>query len=492
MDIAIVSPSPKPFAVGGIEKLMLGLYSKIDEITDHRVELFKIPTQENDFWNLLDSYENFYRLDLSHFDMVITCKYPAWMLQHKNHVIYMAHHLRGLFDTYHFLKMPEKVKKTPFDKVNTLLSYTEEPDNLLKPLDHFFEMLHELKENQYNYPQDIFAFPSPIIRKIVHFLDKWALHPSRIARYTSISQTVAKRKDYFPESVNVDVIYPPTSLTQLHEGQYKYFLVVGRLDGPKRVSLIIEAMKHVNSDVELLIAGSGPEESNLRNVASGDRRIKFIGYINNQKLVDLYKDALAVIYVPYDEDYGLVTIEAMHCGKPVITCKDSGGTTEFVIHEQTGLLADSTPASLGKQMNILANDTDLAKKMGVLAKEQVASINWDNCIQNLLQVSTNDKSKNTIKSRKKITVLSTYPVFPRKHGGQLRIYNLYKNLDSNYDVTIVSLTKDSNGYRLNRGHFNEICIPMSQKHVEAEWELEKQIGIPVTDVAMRRIIPSYS
>ncbi|UUZ83052.1 hypothetical protein LJK88_03565 [Paenibacillus sp. P26] len=81
MDIAIVSPSPKPFAVGGIEKLMLGLYSKIDEITDHRVELFKIPTQENDFWNLLDSYENFYRLDLSHFDMVITCKYPAWMLQ---------------------------------------------------------------------------------------------------------------------------------------------------------------------------------------------------------------------------------------------------------------------------------------------------------------------------------------------------------------------------------------------------------------------------
>lgn len=486
MDIAIVSPSPKPFAVGGIEKLMLGLYSKIDEMTNHRVELFKIPTMENDFWSLLQSYETFYHLDLDHFDLIITCKYPAWMVQHKNHIVYMAHHLRGLFDTYHFLNMPEVFKKTPYEKINDLIDYIDDSSSLLKDLNYFFEMIKRIKIEQHKYPQEYFAFPGPFIRKIIHFLDRWALHPSRISRYTAISRTVAKRKDYFPENEAVDVIYPPTSLKNMREGNYKYFLVVGRLDGPKRVQLVIEAMKHVKADVDLLIAGSGPEETKLKELAKFDQRIKFIGYINNKQLVDLYADALAVIYVPYDEDYGLVTIEAMHCRKPVITCIDSGGTNEFVIHEETGLIADNNARSLGKQMDILANAPDYAEKLGAAAKKFVSEITWDHCIQKLL-ANPISKDRMTVpqRNRRKMVVLSTYPVFPRKHGGQLRIFNLYKNIDHEFDITILSFTKEGQGYHKVEGSFQEICIPMSQKHIEKEWEIEKEIGIPVTDVAMQ-------
>jgi glycosyltransferase involved in cell wall biosynthesis len=488
MDIAIVSPSPKPFAVGGIEKLMLGLYGKIDEITNHRVELFKVPTQENDFWSLLQSYEAFYKLDLSHFDMVITCKYPAWMVQHRNHVVYMAHHLRGLFDTYHFLNMPEKTARTTQPIINRVLEYVRDKGNVHNNVEVLFNLLNELRVNQSQIPNEYFAFPGPFIREIVHFLDEWALHPSRITRYTSISETVKKRKDYFPQGADVEVIYPPTSLQNLSEGDYNYFLVVGRLDGPKRVALIVEAMKHVNNpNVRLLIAGSGPEENNLKSMAAGDNRIEFIGYINNQKLVDLYTDARAIIYIPYDEDYGLVTIEAMQCRKPVITCKDSGGTTEFVLHEKTGLIAESNSKSLAKQIELLANDQALAEKLGTNAQHLVSQITWEHCVKALIQtpVATINNHVNTTKKR--MIVLSTYPVFPRKHGGQLRIFNLYKNLTDMYDVTIISLTKESQGFERSIGDLKEICVPMSQKHIEKEWEIEKDIGIPITDIAMYQL-----
>jgi glycosyltransferase involved in cell wall biosynthesis len=488
MDIAIVSPSPKPFAVGGIEKLMLGLYGKIDESTNHRVELFKIPTLENDFWSLINSYENFNKLDLDHFDMVITCKYPAWMVNHKNHVVYMAHHLRGLFDTYHFMKLPGKLGNTPYPSINNILQYVRHNSNLNSDLDGLFESLKQLNQSQSQYPKEYFTFPGPFIREIVHFLDAWALHPNRISRYTSISETVKARKDYFPDGVNVDVIYPPTALKGLSEGEYNYFLVVGRLDGPKRVDMIVEAMKHINNpNIKLLIAGSGPEENRLKAMSFGDERIQFLGYINSQVLIDLYRDALAVIYIPYDEDYGLVTIEAMQCRKPVITCKDSGGTTEFVNHNKTGLVADNNSNSLAKQIETLANDKAYAEELGTNAKEFVSHITWDYCVSKLLNNPEIITSKRSEKNKEKIIVLSTYPVFPRKHGGQLRIFNLYKNLTAKYDITIISLTKEPKGYEKRINNLKEICIPMSQKHIEKEWEIERDIGIPITDIVMRQL-----
>lgn len=495
MDIAIVSPSPKPFAVGGIEKLMLGLYQQIDELTDHRVELFKIPTEENGFWELLKSYETFYNLNLDHFDMIITCKYPSWMVQHRNHTIYMAHHLRGLFDTYHFLNMPTEMKKTSHIEINKIIEYTQDPNNIHNDLDGFFKMIDLLYTNRENYSKDFFAFPGPFIRQIIHFLDKWALHPSRMKRYTSISKTVKDRNDYFPSNVNVEVIYPPTTLQGLQGGDYDYFLVVGRLDGAKRVELVIKAMSHIsNPNVNLLIAGSGPDESRLKQIALNDDRIKFIGYINNEKLKDLYSNALAVIYVPYDEDYGLVTIEAMHCGKPVISCKDSGGTTEFVIDGKTGLLANSDQLSLAEKMSMLVSNKSLAMTLGANARDSVRTINWNNCITSLLQDDLSSYVNFPSQIKKKITILSTYPVLPRKHGGQLRIFNIYKNLDQEYDITIVSLNNESKHYEKKVGNLTEISIPMSNTHLEKEWAIEREVGIPITDIVMHKLInlsPEY-
>ena len=108
MNIAIIGPSPIPFTMGGMEYLLRGLENNISELSNHKVELIKLPTKEDNFWNIIDSYRQFYKLNLDHFDMVISTKYPAWMVKHNNHICYMAHRLRGLYDTYHFTKLPLK------------------------------------------------------------------------------------------------------------------------------------------------------------------------------------------------------------------------------------------------------------------------------------------------------------------------------------------------------------------------------------------------
>ncbi|MDT3428093.1 glycosyltransferase involved in cell wall biosynthesis [Paenibacillus forsythiae] len=491
MNIAIISPSPKPFAVGGIEKLMLGLYYNIDKMTDHKVELFKIPTEENGFWPLINSYKAFYKLDLSHFDMVISCKYPAWMINHHNHIIYMAHHLRGLFDTYHFMNIPETMSKTKYVQINQIIDYASNKANLNSNIDSFFDMLDQLYKDKESYPETMFSFPGPFIRTIIHFLDKWAIHPARIKRYTSISNTVKNRKDYFPRAVNVEVIYPPTSLEGLESGAYEYFLIVGRLDGAKRVELIVKAMKLVeNPKAQLLIAGTGPDESRLKELAGDARNIKFLGYINNESLSALYKNALAVIYIPYDEDYGLATIEAMHCKKPVITCFDSGGTTEFVKHEITGLVAESNPESLSLQLERLIDNIPFAMELGQQGFETVKAITWSNMINSLLNTSKTAAVKLSPLSttpKQKMVILSTYPVFPKQHGGQLRIYNLYYNLKDEFEVTIVSFNDKGQYYRLDKEGFIEISIPKTQKHQDHEWEIEREVGIPITDIAMEKL-----
>ena len=122
MKIAVVGPSPIPYTIGGAENLMWGLCDQINQLTEHQAELIKVPVRENNFWNLIDSYYQFYKMDLSHFDMIITSKYPSWMVRHDNSVCWMMHTLRGLYDTYHLMNLPDMVDSEN-DEINWILDY---------------------------------------------------------------------------------------------------------------------------------------------------------------------------------------------------------------------------------------------------------------------------------------------------------------------------------------------------------------------------------
>ena len=193
MKIAIVAPSPIPFTVGGAEKLWWGLKNYINQKTSHQCELIKVPVKEDSFWSLIDSYYKLYSLDLSHFDMIISGKYPSWMVQGSNHHIYMLHCLRGLYDTYPFLNL-----LTKFDSAQPLVRKvldfikSDNPD-----LDTFFNLIFELK-NDKTIKKNVFDFPGPFIRRIVHFLDRKSMEKAKT--FSAISKTVADRKEYFPKN----------------------------------------------------------------------------------------------------------------------------------------------------------------------------------------------------------------------------------------------------------------------------------------------------
>ncbi len=470
MKIVIIAPSPIPFGIGGAEKLWWGMQEYINKNTTNQCELIKIPIKEDSFWNLVESYYKFYTLDLSHFDMIISTKYPAWMVEHSNHHIYLQHCLRGLYDTYHFTALP-LTYSSKHPKVNKIIELLNSKDTSITQL---FDSLFELKLDK-TVPSSTYQFPAPFIRKIIHFLDKRAMQ--NISSFSAISQTVIDRKEYFPENRLIQKIYHPSNLTKLESISYDYFFTASRLDGAKRIQMIVEAYMASTTSIPLKIAGSGPLEKELKELAKEDSRIEFLGYISDETLSKYYSKAYGVIFIPYDEDYGLITIEAAMCKKPVITFLDSGGVGEFIENKVTGLVSKPNVKELSKSIDYLSQNPLLTKQMGEKVYKTVQNITWKNTIEKLLSNS---------EKKKQITVVSTYPIYPPRGGGQNRVFYLYKELAKTFTIEVICIVPSGEKHIKTQitPDFCEIRVPKSISHELKELEMQNKSGIPITDIAM--------
>ncbi|MBN1591646.1 MAG: glycosyltransferase family 4 protein [Candidatus Coatesbacteria bacterium] len=451
MKIAIPVPSPVPFSPGGIEKLAAGMAEALEE-SGHQVEVIKIPAPESTLCQIVRSYLRFWSIDLRHFDLVVSLKYPGWMCRSNKHIVYMCHRLRGLYDTY---PLPHGLK--------TWLS-----GSLLR-------------------------FPGPLIRSIVHWLDRIALKSSKVSHFFCLSNTVKNRTEYFPKDCyEPRVLFPPTSLKGLKTGEFDYFFTVSRLDAPKRIDLLISAMRNVRADSKFLIAGDGPQRPYLESLAASDPRIEFLGPVTDERLAELYSNALAVLFAPVQEDFGLVTVEAMKCGKPVISCIDSGGPTELIVDGENGFICEPRAEVIADRMTRLAENPDLAGDLGKKGLESVSEITWEKLVEgllrpyNYLQLTFGNARLN----KKNICVLSPYGISPPVGGGKARIFQLYRHLARYYNVVVISVGNYDEQYQLNEladGLF-EVRVPMTPVHSRMQWELEKAAGLPISDVAMPRLM----
>jgi glycosyltransferase involved in cell wall biosynthesis len=115
-------------------------------------------------------------------------------------------------------------------------------------------------------------------------------------------------------------------------------------------------------------------------------RVEWLGQISEKAKQEVYATARGVVYPPVDEDYGYVTLEAMLASKPVITCSDSGGPLEFVLHGKTGLISESKPEALGAAMDRLWANPDDAKRMGEASRTRYEQmdISWKTVVRKLL------------------------------------------------------------------------------------------------------------
>ena len=148
----------------------------------------------------------------------------------------------------------------------------------------------------------------------------------RIERYWNISEA------------QIEVVHPPVDTHHFSPDDAPtedFYLYFGRLAGHKCVDEVVRAFRDL--DGELVIAGDGPERDRLEALAG--ENVRFEGFVSEQRKRELYAQARALIYPPQNEDFGMVPIEALAAGTPVLGVND--GFTQYQIqHGQCGLLWD--------------------------------------------------------------------------------------------------------------------------------------------------------
>ncbi len=498
MDIALIAPSPVPFVVGGAENLFWGLQRYLNDETPHHCELFKLATAEGDVPQLVDSYRRFLALDVSYFDQVISTKYPAWMVQHPRHTVYMQHKLRGLYDTYALTGLPTETRVRD-EAMRGWQQLMQRMPAAGHPLSPWMDEVQDFLQRP-DVPADLLGFPGPWVRQWLHAVDAWALSPAHIQRHAAISNTVAQRADYFPAGVSVQVAHHPPKLEGFYCAAPEFFFTASRLDSPKRLDLLVRAMRRAKTRVPLKIAGEGPQLAHLQALADGDPRIEFLGKLTDREMLAHYAHALAVPFLPYEEDYGLITIEAMHSGKPVLTVSDAGGVLEFVRDGETGCVCPPDADALALALDRLAGDTAWAARMGETARARVAHITWQQVAQTLLgdrvlPVAPKvflPSTKPVVAApqvlpdrRPRWTAVSTFPVYPLRGGGQQRAYQLYREWAREVDITIVSISPShypAKEIELAPG-LREISIPRTSEQDHRENEIAREVDfVPISDI----------
>jgi glycosyltransferase involved in cell wall biosynthesis len=143
------------------------------------------------------------------------------------------------------------------------------------------------------------------------------------------------------------VIFPPVETHRFHvSGNVKPplrhgFVIAGRQTPYKRFDLAIEACNELK--VPLVVIGDGPEHKRLEKLA--ERSVTFLSNVNDYEIVNHFQTALAFI-MPNMDDFGIVAVEAMAAGTPVIAYK-KGGALDYMIPGKTGLFFErQTVASL--------------------------------------------------------------------------------------------------------------------------------------------------
>jgi len=184
---------------------------------------------------------------------------------------------------------------------------------------------------------------------IDHLLRIWDLYSAQRPDYiVANSKTVAARVKKFWRREST-VIYPPVEMPRRRDTEISryqggitdyglritnndYFLIVSRLEPYKNINLAVEACNKLG--LPLRVVGEGSERKNLEKLAG--ETVEILGRVSDEDLVKLYANCRAFISTAQDEDFGIVPVEAMGYGKPVIALW-SGGYREMVIDPSMGL-----------------------------------------------------------------------------------------------------------------------------------------------------------
>jgi glycosyltransferase involved in cell wall biosynthesis len=335
MRVAVCRPQV-PFVRGGVEIFADRL---VEELRSRgmEAEIVSVPfrTWPNDrlatsvmMWRLVDLGAD---MEMPP-DVVITTKFPSYLIRHPNKVVWLVHQLRQAYE------------------------------------------LHGTELGQFSdSPED------RSIRQGIHDLDRESLGEAQ--KLFATSHNVAERLQRSTGFVAEVLPHPPQELAYRCDRYGDFILCVGRLDTAKRVELLLNAAA-LDPAIEVVVAGEGPDRERLEELADG--HVRFTGHVSEQELADLYATCRAVFYAPLDEDFGMVPYEAFCAAKPVVTTSDAGGPLEVVADGRNGRVVEPDPRSVATALRELLADEATARSLGASGQEAAATVTWDNAIQKLL------------------------------------------------------------------------------------------------------------
>lgn len=186
----------------------------------------------------------------------------------------------------------------------------------------------------------------------------------------------------------ISVLHPGVELSSFTPGhaEEKTFFVPGRIMWTKNLELAIEAFRRFRegradaAEWRLRIAGivdkkSEPYLARLRELAGDDTMIEFRLHPSDEEMRESYRRCFATLFTAFNEDWGLVIIEAMASAKPVVAV-DRGGPREIVRREEDGLLASPDPDGFAAAIRRLADDPGLYQRLSREALRASQRFGW--------------------------------------------------------------------------------------------------------------------
>lgn len=339
-----------PFVTGGAERHAQSLVTALQE-RGHEATEITIPLKWYPGEILARHILASKMLDVSEFndvpiDLVIGLKFPAYLAQHPNKIYWILHQHRQAYD-----------------------QWTSGSSHLLDDPD------------------------GESVRTLIDFEDRSAFSSSTKPIFTN-SQNVTNRLKLYTGFSSSPLYHPPPQADQFYCNRFdEYIFAPGRINASKRLDLIIDSLAESHNPICIVVAGAAdtPQYLNeLQNLAvekNVDHLITWLGPVPRNKLLEYYANARAVIFVPEDEDYGYITLEAMLSQKPVITTHDAGGPLEFITDGIEGFVTHPTPKDIGLAMAKLMDDSKMSVRMGKAGfkKYQELNISWDTVVRTLLE-----------------------------------------------------------------------------------------------------------
>ena len=344
----LICTTQVPFTSGGAESHVTGLRDAF-LAAGQNAEIVALPFKWYPPSEIMRSALAWRMLDLSEangkrIDLVVGMKFPAYLVGHENKVLWVMHQYRAAYNLWN----------TPFDDLST-------------------------------YPD------GAQVREWVHQVDNELIPKAK--KVFANSKTVAERLQRYNKIASEPLYHPPPRAELLHEGgQGDYVFYPSRLEPQKRQELLIEAAKYLKSPLKIVFSGGSGDAGRYKDLAKKNRvsdRVCFRGFVSENEVVELYANAFAVCYLPFDEDYGYVTLEGMLSGKPVVAPADGGGATEFIENGLEGFVVEPTPQAIATALDSLYSDRTAASAMGRRGREKLTSmkLSWEHVVEKLLDAA---------------------------------------------------------------------------------------------------------